>query len=143
VEGGIETGYLRKFGPDGPNCSDRRQIMGLVKRRKRDECLKAVESGGIYKHGPGEMLSPMNDAMADADETIWPDLRVDPVEKGGQEDAVIMLPRLVPIPFGQDMTFYVMHHHMGGCSDAFDQAVSGSHRLASGKHFRQGEFEAR
>ena len=67
VKRSVEAGDLRQRGEIGKKRTDRRQIVGLMKRRKRREALQTRNHAMVDQHGPVVIGTAMDDPMADGE----------------------------------------------------------------------------
>ena len=67
VKGRVEAGDLRQSGKIGEQRADRRQIVGLMQRRKRREPLQTRDHAMVDQHGPIIIGTAMHDPMADGE----------------------------------------------------------------------------
>ena len=67
VKGRVEAGDLRQSRKFGEQGSDRRQIVGLMQRRKCRQPLKARDHAMIDQYGAIVVGTAMDDAMADGE----------------------------------------------------------------------------
>ena len=69
MKGGVEAGDLRQRGKIGEQRADRRQIVGLMQRRKRREPLQTRDHAMVDQHGTIVIGTAMDDPMADGERT--------------------------------------------------------------------------
>ena len=68
MERRVEASHLRQLGPALEQEPDRRQVVGLVQRRERNELRQVFQHRAVDAHRLGVLEPAVNDAVADARE---------------------------------------------------------------------------
>src|SRR5262245_51876009 len=67
MEGGVETGDLRKIGGTGKNRTDRDEVVRLMQGRERNIALELREHALVDQYRPIELRTAVHNPMADGD----------------------------------------------------------------------------
>jgi hypothetical protein len=141
VERRVEAGHLRELRRALEQQGDRQQIMGLVQRRERDEALQRLERRRLDPHGRRVVQTPVDDPVADADQSVVRELVLQEVAEILNRAIVTELP---PRPglFGDDAARRILRHEAGCRVEALDLSPHLERELADtlGKG---GELDAR
>ncbi|AIO71098.1 hypothetical protein DM80_6203 [Burkholderia multivorans] len=78
---GVEARDLRHIGVTRPYGADRRQVVRLMQRRKRDERLELREHAIVHAHRGRITVAAMHDAMPDRDQRRIARVAAQPVEQ--------------------------------------------------------------
>ena len=122
VEGGVKTRDLRQIRVKICDGRDGGKIMGLMKRRQRNELTQLVNHRGIDTYRRSIDRSTMDDAMPGRDQAIVGNWRFHPIQKRGER--VLMSGRFSQILIDQRCSRAVLCDEMHAMSDAVEFAVA-------------------
>ena len=120
MERGVEARHLRQIGPACQQHPDRRQVVGLVQRRQRNESLESGQHIGIDPHRSREVRSAVHHTMPDRLE--FHPRRLTPEELGKIVDSAVVSQRdaVAPALFRRDDAARGARDEVRGRVDALD-----------------------